>query len=34
MNTLRIQKIQQIMSDNSNVEGVKIFDLHILNMKK
>jgi len=34
MNTLRIQKIQQILNDKCEVQGVKIFDLHLLNMKK
>jgi len=34
MNTLRIQKIQQILNDKAEIQGVKIFDLHLLNMKK
>ena len=33
MNTLRIQKIQQILNSQNQIQGVKIFDLHLLNMK-
>ena len=34
MNTLRIQKIQQILKSKHDIQGIKIFDLHLLNMKK
>lgn len=34
MNTLRIKKIQHLMSDKADCKGIKIFDLHLLNMKK
>ena len=34
MDTLRVRKIQEIMADKYTVKGVKIFDLHLLNMKK
>ncbi|CAI2371659.1 unnamed protein product [Moneuplotes crassus] len=33
MDTLRVKKIQQIISDEYNIPGVKFFDLHLLNMK-
>ncbi|CAI2383884.1 unnamed protein product [Moneuplotes crassus] len=33
LNTLRIHKIQQIMEADYKVQGVKLFDLHLLNMK-
>lgn len=34
MNTLRIQKIRQIMSEEFKIQGVKLFDLHLLNLKR
>lgn len=34
LNTLRIQKIQDIIEDNEEIRGVKIIDLHLLNMKR
>ena len=34
MDTLRVEKIQEIISDEFPVRGVTIFDLHLLNMTK
>ena len=34
VNTLRLQKIQHIMSDYYKIQGVKFVDLHLLNMTK
>lgn len=34
VNTLRVQKIQHIMSDSDKIQGVKFVDLHLLNMTK
>lgn len=34
MNILRIQKIRQIISDEYPMQGIKLFDLHLLNMKR
>jgi len=34
LNTLRINKIENIMSEEYKIHGVKAFDLHLLNMKQ
>ena len=34
MNTMRINKINDILSQELDMQGVKIFDLHLLNMGK
>ena len=34
MDTLRINKINEILSQELDMQGVKIFDLHLLNMGK
>ena len=34
LNTLRITKIQQLMAEEFHSQSIKIFDMHILNMKR
>ena len=34
LNTLRMNKIEYLMSEEYSVHGVKAFDLHLLNMKQ